>query len=227
MDKLLLKNVGKDEIPQILEKASLFGGNIAQPTLGSKIISVIKDIELNSNGTMTVKLFEQIPLENDRHISINLNYRNIHFHIDPNSFSYEGNKLVMDLPKEARALARRDTERYVLPLNEKVPVDIYRIEKRGANGNLVASIVDVSQSGLGLLIPNSEEDSIIDNDHIWIKTIHGIELETPIFGRIVYVKQRRYKDDTTDLKLGISLDSAIPSEIFRKLQDMCKLILTA
>jgi hypothetical protein len=227
MDKLLLRNLGSDEIPLVLEKASLFGGNIAQPTLNSKIISIIRRIELNHNGTMTMKLFDQIPLENDRHISINLNYRNIHFHIDPKSFQYEGDNLIMHIPREARAHAQRHTESYVIPLNEKIPVDIYRIEKRGANGNLVASIVDVSQNGLGLLISNADEDAIVDNDHIWIKSIHGTELETPIFGRIVYVKHRRYKDNSHDTKLGISLDSNIPVEIFRKLQVMCKLVLTA
>jgi hypothetical protein len=72
--------------------------------------------------------------------------------------------------------------------------------------------------GLGFILHNEEEEALLQNDHIWIRTINNLQLESPIFGRIVYVNNN---------KVGVSLDTPLPVEIFTELQQMSQLVLSA
>jgi hypothetical protein len=226
MDLSLFKRIDSDEIPGLLEKAALFGGKIAQPTLTSSLSSHIKSIDVSSDA-LHIKFFEQISIEKERPISINLNYRNVSFQLDASEYTYEGTTLVSSFPKEAKGLVIRDSERYVLPYGSNTMSSIYRIEKRGGNLGIDINLVDVSERGMGILITKAEEDMLLKNDHIWIKSINNIQLEEPIFGRIVYAINRKYKDNTLEIKAGVSLEKAIPEEVFKELQQLCRLVLTA
>jgi hypothetical protein len=99
---------------------------------------------------------------------------------------------------------------------------IYRTEKRGGNCSLEAGLFDFSPKGLGLVLHNVEEGTLQKHDHIWIKSINNIKLENPIFGKVVYLL-----DQEKSLRVGVSLDGEIPDEIFKKLQTMSHLVLTA
>jgi hypothetical protein len=226
MDLTLLKSIASHEIAEVIAKASLFGGKIAQPTLTSNLVTPIKRIDLGPKG-LTIKLYEDAFLISDKPISINLNYRSLHFHIDPKKCSIQGNTIVTSLPTEVRALEIRDNERYVLPFPSQVATSIYRIEKRAATFNGDCQLIDVSRNGLGLIITGCEEQTLLKHDHIWLKSINGQQLPQPIFGRVVYVNPRKYKDDAMDLKIGVSLEVEIPEEIFDELKQMCKLVLKA
>lgn len=225
MDLSMLKAIKMNEISGILEKASLFGGKIAQPTLTSSMVTTIKSIVVSSDQ-IRIKLFEDAPLETNRPISIKLNYRNLNFNLDPKQYSVTGNMIITSLPTEARALEIRPDERYVIPHTSKVSTSFHRIEKRGNQVDLKSTIIDVSRKGLGLIITQTEDDMLLQHDHIWVRSINDIQLAKPIFGRIVYVLQRKYKDQI-DLKVGVALDSEIPEEVFLDLQQMCRLVLTA
>jgi hypothetical protein len=227
MDLSLLKLIDADEISTIFEKAALFGGKIAQPTLTSNLVTPIKRIDVSS-GTVRIRLFEEAQFENNRPISIKLNYRNLNFNIDPKEYSISDNTIITNIPTEARALEVRPEERYILPYTSKIATALHRIEKRGGSPDLECAIVDVCRKGLGLLISDTTEDAVLlKNDHVWIRSINQVKLSQPIFGRIVYASPRVYKDHQTDLKIGISLDAEIPEEVFSELQQMCKLILKA
>jgi hypothetical protein len=226
MDLSLLKSIDAHELNKILPKASLFGGRVAQPTLTSSVVTVIKSIEILSDQ-IRIKLFEDAPLETSRPISIRLNYRDLNFNIDPKQYSVSGTTIITKIPTEARALALRPDERYVLPLHTHASVSIRRIEKRRSKVDLGPTLIDVSRKGLGLLIAQTDEDLILNHDHIWVSEINGIKLPKLIFGRIVYVLERKYKDNVVDLKVGVSLDSEIPEEIFEEIKRLCQLVLTA
>lgn len=226
MDLSLIKLLDTKEITPILHKASLFGGKVAQPTLTSSVITVIKSIDVRSNE-IRIKLFEDASLETNRPITIRLNYRNLNFILEPKQYSVTGTTIVTQLPTEAKAIALRPDERYVLPLHAKSLVSMKRIEKRGTQVEMDSTIVDVSRKGFGLLVNQTEEDLILKHDHIWVKSINNIPLPKPIFGRVVYVLERKYKDNVVDLKIGVSLESEIPEEIFEELKRMCQLVLTA
>lgn len=228
MDLSLMKPLDISEIRTVLEKAALFGGKVAQPTLTSNLTSVIKRMDVDHSGTMSIKLFEEPSIENDRPISIHLNYRNLSFRLNSGEYKISGTTIITSLPKEAKALASRDiSERYILPFNSKIEGSLSRIERRDKSAEIKSHLIDVSKFGLGLHILNTEEGILQKHDHLWIRSINGVQLSRPLFGRIVYVLQREYSDKTLDLRVGVSLDSALPEEIFRELQQMCKLILTA
>lgn len=226
MDLSLIKIIDVNEITPILEKASLFGGKVAQPTLTSSVVTVIKSIDV-TDRQIEIKLFEDAPLEKSRPITIRLNYRGLNFNLDPKQYSIKGTTIITELPKEAKALALRPDERYVLPLHSKTMANIRRIEKRGTQSELESTVVDVSRTGLGLLVTRTEDDLLLKHDHIWLRSINNIQLPKPIFGRIVYVLERKYKDNVVDLKVGVCLEGEIPEEIFLELKQMCQLVLTA
>lgn len=227
MDRSLLKTISPSEIPSLIEKASLFGGRIAQPTPATNIISPIKSIDID-NGLITIQLTQEISLETERPVSINLNYRSVNFQLDSKQYCLQGTTLTGPVPTVAKGLVIRDTERYVLPLNSQTMTSIHRIEKRGGTLSVDVSLVDVSARGMGILIKNADEDDmLLKNDHVWIRTINNIKLEEPIFARVIYSITRKYKDGTMEIKAGISLDKQIPEDIFRDLQQLCRLVLSA
>lgn len=223
MEKIL-QIIPSFEIQTTLQKASLFGGKIAQPTPSERIITPIKQIQIDTYGTMFIELQSDAAFEEGRPLWVNLNYRNISFQIDSRKFSLEGRTLVSQLPKEAKGLKVRDNERYVFPLTSKASTFIHRIEKRGGDSDFKASLVDVSSRGLGLMLKDPDPEIITKNDHIWIKTINSRTLEKPLFGRIVYTFIKRYKDGL-DIKAGVSLENDLPEDIYNELRDLCRLVL--
>lgn len=228
MDHSHLKSLNIFEIPSIIEKASLFGGKITQPTPTKNVTSIIKRIDVDTYGMMFIKLGEEVEIAKERPVTIKLNYRNVSFLLSTEEFSIEGHTIVSQLPKEAKAIAIRPDERYAMPFNSQIMSSIYRIEKRGGNFEVNASIIDISRRGMGLVLTSTEdEEALIRNDHIWIKTIHGVTLQEPIFGTIVYAHPRKYKDGTIDIRVGVSLEHSVPEEILTELQQLCNLVLTA
>lgn len=222
MDLSLFQNIDPQELPSLLSKAVVFGGEIEQPTISSNRISPIKSITIDSMNMMKIELYEEFSAEDERHIKIKLNYRKLFFHLTPKQFLVEGNTLITTFPKTARALALREGERFIMPVNNRIMSSIYRTERRGGNCSLEAGLFDFSPKGLGLVLQNVEEDVLQKHDHVWIKSINNIKLENPIFGRVVYLLNQ-----PKSLRVGISLDVGIPEEIFKQLQMMSHLVLTA
>jgi hypothetical protein len=103
MDHSLLKIINSHEIPSLLEKASLFGGKIAQPTPATNIITAIKSINIEDDS-VTIKLFEEVSLEEERPISIKLNYRNVNFQFESRQYSIEGSTLDSALVETTKAI---------------------------------------------------------------------------------------------------------------------------
>lgn len=215
-----------EEIPLVIEKASIFGGRIAQPSSRTNAATIIDRIDVDQSGLLYLKLREEIPLEKSRPVTIRLNYRNVSFCISSNDYSIEGQTLIGHLPKAAKAIAIRDTERYVFPLDAHISGYLQRVEKRGGSLETDIRLVDVSKSGLGIILPSYEQDSLLQNDHIWIRKLDETEFQKPIFGRVIYSFERKYKD-TSELKCGLSLDKEIPEELFLQLQQKCRLVLKA
>lgn len=222
MDLSLFHTIDPQELPKLLCKAVVFGGEIEQPTLSSNRVSPIKTISIDSLNMIKIELYEDFSAEEERHIKIKLNYRKLFFHLTPKQYLVEGSTLITSFPKNARALALREGERYMMPLESHIKSSIYRTEKRGGNCSLEAGLFDFSPKGLGLMLQNVEEGALQKHDHIWIKSINNIKLENPIFGKVVYLL-----DQAKSLRVGVSLDDEIPDEIFRQLQMMSHLVLTA
>lgn len=222
-----LRPIKPSEIPHILEKAALFGGKISQCNPSLVIETIIKRVDVDSQGTMTIKLTDEPSFERERPISINFNYRGIVFYLDSTQYAVRGDTIIADCPKGAKAIAIRRDDRYVMAHNSGTMCSIQRIEKRLEVCPPEVNIVDVSQSGLGLLVRDCGDRPLLANDHVWIKSLGGMTLPKPIFGRVVYTIVKKYKDNSVDLRVGVSLDDSIPEEIFQELQKRSHLVLSA
>ena len=220
-------SIPSDDIHSVIEKASLFGGKISYPTSSRNEILNINRIELDKHGKITLELSGDIVMKEKWPVSVTLNYRDISFQIDPRFYAIEGKKIISTLPDKARALKERIDKRYILPHQSNIKTSMSRIEKRGGGLELDLKVLDLSKKGLAILIQNSkEENALLRNDHLWIKSINGMTLEQPIFATVVYVSHRQYKD-TVDLKAGLHLKEPIPGPVFRELQKLCNLVLCA
>ena len=226
MDLSLMKLLNVNEIPLILEKAAPFGGILTQPNLTTNVSSMIKRMEVCNDGKITIKLFEQITLKDDKPIVINLSYRDCSFKLNAGQYLINVDTIITELPREARALPLRDDERFVLPLNSNINLSLHRVEKRERSSDLDAIIIDFSRFGVGIKFPGLREGTLLKHDHVWIREINGIMLEQPLFGKIVYVSEIKYLS-SSDCRVGISLESPIPEEMFKRLQKKCKMVLTA
>ena len=220
-------SLSSDEIQEAIEKASLFGGKIIYPTASRNETLNIERIAIDKHGHITLNLNGEIVMEEKWPVSVILNYRDISFQLDPKHYSILENTLQGTLPERARGLRKRHDERYVLPLQSNVTTSMYRIEKRGGSLELSLKVLDVSKNGLAVLVQDlKEENVLLQNDHLWLKSINGLQLEQPIFAKVVYISQRNYKD-TIDLKAGLLLQDMLPGPVMRELQQMCNLVLTA
>lgn len=218
MDMSIFKTIETSEISQLITRAAHYGGVIEQPTLTSNRVCLIKEMKVDNAGLLRIELYDDFDSEEERHIKIKLKYRKLFFHLMPGQFRAEGKTLVANLPRDARALAMRDTDRYLIAKESPVHSFIYRTERRGGNCEFKAHLFDVSRQGMAFLLDQLEEDIILANDHIWIKTINETPLAKPLFGRIVYVSGG---------KIGVSLEAPLADDIFQELQERSHMIRSA
>lgn len=217
--------LASEEIYEALEKAALFGGKITQPSLDGSISSPIHTIGLY-DGKVTFKLGQKISLDPEVHLLFDFSYRDLAFKIDGRQFTFNGSEISAAIPEEVKGIPRRINRRYALPLNNQELSLIQRIEKRGALGELNVRLIDISVNGLAVILSDAENDSILKNDHIWIKSLNNISLDKPIFGTVVYTSDRRYVDGKLDVKAGISLDSLVPEEVLEAIRAQSNLVLS-
>src|SRR5690606_2071179 len=217
--------LASEEIYEALEKAALFGGKLTQPTLDGAVCAEVKTIGLY-DGKVTFKLMEHISLNPEVHIVFDFSYRDISFKLDARGFSFNGIEISAPIPEAVKGIPRRAKKRYALPLNNQSITLSQRIEKRGASGELKSNLLDASEKGLGLLFCDVETDSVLVNDHLWIKEVNGIPLEKPIFGTVVYASERMYSDGRRDVKAGLSLETSLPEEVLAEIRKLSNLTLT-
>jgi hypothetical protein len=219
-----LHQLPSHEIPTIIKKASVFGGKVVQANSRKNTSSPIDLIDVDTSGLIFIKLHEKLESEKGRPVSIKLNYRNVSFFLSSEDYFIEGHNLIGKLPQAAKAIATRGNERYAFALNSNITTSFHRVEKRNGSFDAEARLVDISKQGMGIILPDAQAQSLVTNDHIWIKSLNGLPLSKAILAIVVYTFERKYKN-SSDLKLGVALNESIPEEIFAELQKLCRLVL--
>ncbi len=229
----LMQIESKVQIITVIDKASLFGGDIWQShhetneRFVSQIIQIHNEIKFDKVIFRTPSLVEVNP---ELPIFIRLNYRNLIFRLMPGEFRVSGDKISCNYPNDARALEeRKGGDRYVLPFHSEMSLSLKRIERsmREMTYEMQLRIIDVSERGFGILISSANREYLRKNDHFWLKTIDQKNLRTPILGKVCYVAPKGYYLKRGDVRVGLSLSLPLAQDIFENLKKKCCIVLSA
>lgn len=214
-----------------LEKGAPFGGEIWQTSDGIREIFHIVHMQVEPlTDRIVIRSNSLTEVKQDYPIFVRLHYRNLIFKLDPHEFKVatEG-KVYCGIPGEARALAMRTTERYVLPYELDISLSIKRFGRteKDFSPELEVRIIDVSESGLGIMISGANREYLRPYDHFWIKAVDQKPLYREIFGTALYVSPKGYYLRRQDVRVGLSLSSPLYWETFEGLKKRAKMVLTA
>lgn len=214
-----------------IERAASFGGDVWQNGENQKrTVFQFDHIEFASDhDSIILKTNSLYQLNQNLPIFIRLRYRNILFRLDPHEFHIIGDKLVFSIPKDVKALAVRDSERYVLPFNLDVSLSIHRFARsiKEVTPGLEVRIIDVSEFGIGILISGANKDFLRPYDHFCIKAIEQKSLYRDIFGTVLYVAPKSYFPKRQDVRVGLSLSTPLNWNTYCNLKRKCRIILSA
>lgn len=230
MDISKLKHLKRAQIISAIEKGAAFGGDVWQTAKDGRRIFQLISIEANlMMDTFVFKTLDMVGLDPNAPIFIRLCYRNIIFRLNPGQYKISGDKLVCEYPNEARALEPRLGERYVLPITSDMSLSLKKAERniRGMGFDIEVKIIDVSESGFGILISGVNKDFLKKHDHFWIKAIDHKNLHDEIFGTVTYVAPKGYFLKRGDVRVGLSLKKPLSHEVLEYLKSKCSLILGA
>lgn len=212
------------QIISSIDRAARNGGDIWQKDEEEKQTLEIIDVEIdliNQNFSLKLRNFPKI--NQDLPLHFRFYYRNLLFHLNPLDYKFQDEKLVCRFPGQAMALEKRLNDRFAFRQEAEVFLTIIKINEKHEVDIIVARIVDVSQNGFGVLIPNSWKDRLQENDHLRIKAIDQHLLHQDIFGKLTYI---RSQDSADNFRSGISLEVPLGKENFEYLKRRSFFVLT-
>lgn len=218
------------QIISVIEKASPFGGDVWQTTLnGRQVLQIIQmhvDIKYDK---LVIRTFGVLDINPEFPLFIRLSYRSLIFRLAPGQFKIMGDKIICHYPDEAIGLPTRNGERYILPFSSGISLSLKRNIRtmREVVFELEVRIMDVSQFGFGLLISSNNRDFLRRFDACWIKSVNHMALGAPLLGRVSYVAPKGYYLKKGEVRVGLSLDSALNEETFDLLKRKARVVLSA
>jgi hypothetical protein len=214
-----------------IERGSAFGGDIWQTGLDDtrEVFQIVQAQVDVVNDKVIFRTNSLAQVSQDFSIFVRLRYRNIIFRLESHEFKVVADRLICSIPKEVKALAVRSTERYVLPFEQDVSLSIKKFTAsfKDFAPEIEVRMVDVSESGIGILISGANRDFFKPYDHFWIKAINHEKLKRDIFGTVLYVAPKGYFLKRQDVRIGLSLSTALNWETFCTLKKKCRIILSA
>src|SRR5690606_11849995 len=211
-DEPYMHYLKQEEIKEILKKAVEFGGEVQRPLIFSRESYAISNLQIENNHLHIHLDEELLPHEDARHIYINLNYRKMNFILKVSEIEVDGNIIKSRIPSVAKAIEERPTSRYKLDF-EKYPTVISRTERRGGNHEHQTYVDDISETGLSLIVSDTDEDELKANDHLWIKSIGDNKQDSPLFAKVVYTREVEIQGKVY-LKAGVKLEKSFSEELF-------------
>lgn len=221
-------------IISVIERASLFGGDLWQSEVESNMGRHLYQIIQIQHDTKSDKLFFRLPtiikLSPDQTLFIKLNYRNIIFRLYPGQFKVHGDKISCSYPSQARAFEeRKGGDRFVLPYSADLSHSLKKIERkiREITYEIEIRIIDVSEKGFGVLISGANRDYLKKNDHFWLKAVDHRSLRSPILGSVKYVASKGYYLKRGDVRVGLALSAPLAKETLELLKKKSIIVLSA
>lgn len=205
------------EILRILQKSTVEQENFVwqSSSKGKNVFDIIQ-YEIDFVAREVVAYFDanKFQIDSNLPLFVKLEYRTSVFKIT--EFRLGMNSLHFAFPKEIKTIELRQSPRIVFESEKSIALKPSLPTGKDLGSEIDVRVFDVSQSGLGLLISESNRQFFKNNRLLWITRLGKRSLTRPILGEVVYVKNdgeagvRRSKF----LKVGIKLSSLIPTDIY-------------
>ena len=219
------------QILSALERGVSFGGDIWQTRSESHrdVFQIVQTQVDLVNEKIILRTNSIAQVSQGFTIFVRLRYRNIIFMLEAHEFNVVADKLICSIPKDVKALPVRSTERYVMPFELDVSVSIKKFTRtlKDISPEIEVRMVDVSESGIGILMSGVNRDFLKPCDHFWIKAIDHEKLTRDIFGTVLYVVPKGSGLKKQDVRIGLSLSTALNWNTFCSLKKKCRIILSA
>ncbi|MBD66401.1 MAG: hypothetical protein CME62_14415 [Halobacteriovoraceae bacterium] len=159
-------------------------------------------------------VLESSGLLSDRPIYIKLNHRNLIFKGSILNIS-QGNVLVQ-IPDEIKLEEFREYKRFAFESNEKRKVilsfDSHLVNK--AKENLPIQMLDVSQSGLGVIVNYFEKEKLIKSQNLSLSTLGHFKFHSHFYMNPVYKTNYQDISSSEDMfKIGYKFEEQLPDNL--------------
>lgn len=208
------------EIIRIIQKSSYLPGNLIWQS-GPKGKLVIEathlEIDFVSRGIALSYNTQKYKLEPNLPLYVKLEHRSSVFKIT--QFAEGINSLHFSFPETLKTLELRSERRFEFAEGEReisLKPSLNLLNSDSGN-EIKVRLVDLSLSGVGLLLSENNRSFIKKNKFLWLTEIDGHRLYDPILAEVVYVTSddegKIYRRKEKALRVGLKLSSTIPKEI--------------
>lgn len=218
------------QIITALERAAPYNGELWQTTEQGRqvllIVQMVVDIKIDK---LVIRCLGMLDIDTASPIYVRLSYRSIIFRLNPGQYRIFGDRIICDYPLEAAGLPERRNERYALPYDSEISLSLKRNIRslRETVFELEVRIMDVSESGFGVIISGNNRDYIRQLDNCWIRAVDQKSMTTPILSRVRYVAPKGYFLKRGEVRVGLALERALNEETFENLKKRAYLVLSA
>jgi hypothetical protein len=211
------------EILRILQKAGPLQDNILwqSHSLGKNIIPV-HHFEIDFVSREIVVFFDSFKnrLNPELPLYVKLDYRGTVFKVS--EFRMTKTTLHFGFPEEVKTLELRSIPRHVFNphLEKHIALRPALHAMKEASSELHFRSIDISESGVGLLVSEHNRSFLKNNRILWLTRLQDQMLPSAILAEVVYLNtdsegrssNRRQKD----LKVGLKLSEPFPSENYHR-----------
>lgn len=119
--------------------------------------------------------------------------------------------IIVPFPKEVRLIEKRNKERYKFKRNTIPQIDIIKTDSKQAQVKLNVNLIDISQSGAGIVVSAANHRLFKEGHQIQITAVEGRRLPAKISGRIKHITFLKGKNTLFSgfYKIGVAFDDEI------------------
>lgn len=209
------------EILRILQQSGTHEDNFLWQSYESlKKVVPVSHLEIDFVAREVVACYDPSihSFDASRPLFTKLEFRGCIFKVE--SYKVEKNTVRFSFPRMVKTIEFRGQNRHRFsPSKEKlVCLKLSRSGNKNSEQELYIRVLDVSLSGLGLLISDFNHSFFNQHRSIWLTQIGHHKLFHPIEGEVLYINDdfdaKYHKRKQRHKKIGLKLMSAIPGPVF-------------
>lgn len=212
------------EILRILQKSTTLQENFLWQAhaLGKNVIPV-HHFEIDFVTREVVVFFDKLRYQIDHELPlfVKLDYRTSVFKVT--DYDERHNSIHFAFPKEIKTLELRGHPRVTIAPKKELTVALKPSVggPRESGHELFVRVLDISQSGLGLIVSEHNRAFLKNNRILWVSEIGQHKLPSPLIGEVVYINNEldsKYQNrKMKEMKVGIKLSGLLSPELYKTL----------